>query len=124
MANNKVNIIQDWPEPRKVKDIQSFLSNLYRQFIFNYSEITILLTQLTQKGTLWNFNEGCHLAFNSLKKAFTTTLILTHWIPDCLLIFKTNASAYALAAILSMITLDSELHPIVFHSWTFSGAKL
>src|SRR6185369_9067521 len=25
MSENKVKIIQDWPEPRKVKDIQSFL---------------------------------------------------------------------------------------------------
>ena len=25
MSNNKVKIIQDWPEPKKVKDIQSFL---------------------------------------------------------------------------------------------------
>ena len=26
MASYKVQIIQDWPEPRKVKDVQSFLS--------------------------------------------------------------------------------------------------
>ena len=25
MASNKVQIIQDWPEPQKVKDVQSFL---------------------------------------------------------------------------------------------------
>jgi len=31
MAQNKVQIIQDWPEPRKVRDIQSFLgfANFY-----------------------------------------------------------------------------------------------
>ena len=31
MSNNKVKIIQDWPEPKKVKDIQSFLgfTNFY-----------------------------------------------------------------------------------------------
>jgi hypothetical protein len=109
-----------------VKDIQSFLSfaNFYRRFIFNYLEITIPLTRLTWKGTPWNFTEECCTAFNSLKKAFTTALILTHWIPDCPLIIKTDASDYALVAILSMITPDGELHPIVFHSRTFSGAEL
>jgi hypothetical protein len=61
---------------------------------------------------------------NSLKKAFTTALILTPWIPDCPLIVETDALDYALAAILSMITPDGELHPIVFHSQTFSGAEL
>src|SRR5882724_3426825 len=57
MALYKVQIIQDWPEPRKVKDIQSFLgfSNFYRHFMYGYTEITIPLTCLTQKGTIWNF---------------------------------------------------------------------
>ena len=48
-SNNKIKIIQDWLEPKKVKDIQSFLdfANFYRQFIFNYSDIVIPLTRLT-----------------------------------------------------------------------------
>ena len=49
MSDNKVKIIQDWLEPKKIKDIQSFLSftNFYHRFIFNYSDIVILLTCLT-----------------------------------------------------------------------------
>jgi Reverse transcriptase (RNA-dependent DNA polymerase) len=45
----KVKVIQDWPEPQKVKDIQSFLgfANFYRQYIHNYSNIVVLLTCLT-----------------------------------------------------------------------------
>src|SRR5882724_8579639 len=45
MAPYKVQIIQDWPEPWKVKDTQSFLrfANFYCCFIFGYSEITIPL---------------------------------------------------------------------------------
>jgi len=51
MSDDKIKIIQDWLEPKKVKDIQSFLgfANFYCQFIFNYSDIVILLTRLTQK---------------------------------------------------------------------------
>jgi len=51
MSNNKIKIIQDWPEPKKVKNIQFFLgfTNFYCQFIFNYSNIVIPLTRLTQK---------------------------------------------------------------------------
>ena len=51
MSNNKVKIIQDWPEPRKVKDIQFFLgfTNFYHQFIFNYLNIVISLTHLIWK---------------------------------------------------------------------------
>jgi len=49
MFNDKVKIIQDWLEPKKVKDIQSFLgfANFYHWFIFNYSDIVIPLTRLT-----------------------------------------------------------------------------
>jgi len=54
MSNNKVKIIQDWLEPKKVKDIQSFLgfANFYCRFIFNYLDIVISLTCLTQKNVL------------------------------------------------------------------------
>src|SRR5882724_2336667 len=46
MAPYKVQIIQDWPTPQKVKDIQSFLgfANFYCHFIYGYSKITVLLT--------------------------------------------------------------------------------
>ena len=48
-SDDKVKISQDWLEPKKVKDIQSFLgfTNFYHWFIFNYSDIVILLTHLT-----------------------------------------------------------------------------
>jgi len=57
MSPDKITTICDWPEPRKVKDIQSFLgfANFYHRFIFNYSDIVVPLTQLTRKNTPWNF---------------------------------------------------------------------
>ncbi len=53
MSEDKVKAILDWPVPRKVKDIQSFLgfANFYRRFIHEYSDIVIPLTHLTCKGT-------------------------------------------------------------------------
>ena len=80
MSDDKVKIIQDWPEPKKVKNIQSFLdfTIFYCQFIFNYSDIVILLTYLIQKNISWKFDSFCCDAFNSLKKAFISASILTH----------------------------------------------
>jgi len=51
MSDNKVKIIQNWLKPKKVKNIQFFLgfTNFYCWFIFNYSDIVILLTCLIQK---------------------------------------------------------------------------
>src|SRR6266581_8723903 len=84
MDQAKVKVIQDWPKPWKVKDVQSFLSfaNFYRCFIFNYSDIVVPLTCLTCKGIPYQFTEKACKAFNILKEAFTTAPVLTHWIPD------------------------------------------
>jgi hypothetical protein len=126
MSSDKVKAIQEWPEPRKVKDIQSFLgfANFYRRFIHNYSDIVIPLTRLTRKNAPWDFSDSCRSAFNTLKKAFISAPILTHWAPDSPLIVETDASDYALAAILSTTTPDGEVHPIAFHSRTFSAPEL
>jgi Reverse transcriptase (RNA-dependent DNA polymerase)/RNase H-like domain found in reverse transcriptase len=99
----KVKVIQDWPEPQKVKDIQSFLgfANFYRRYIHNYSDIVVPLTCLTQKDILWNFDESCKLAFLTLEQAFISAPVLTHYKPGCPLVIKTDASDYALAAIIS-----------------------
>ena len=84
MADDKISAILDWPEPWKVKDIQSFLgfANFYQRFIHNYSEITVPLTRFTQKGLTWDFNEGCRTAFRTLKEAFTSAPVLAHWKPN------------------------------------------
>ena len=118
MAPKKVQIIQDWPKPWKVQDIQSFLSfvNFYHCFIYGYSRITLPLMALTRKGVPWHFTEECHSAFNMLKKAFTIAPVLTHWIPDTHITVETDALDYALVAILSIMTPLGELHLVAFHS--------
>src|SRR5882724_10487224 len=98
MAPYKVQIIQDWPGPQKVKDIQ----------------IMVPLTHLTHKGTPWHFSNECHSAFEALEKAFTTALVLTHWIPDTQITVKTDSSDYTLTAVLSIMTPNGKLHPIAF----------
>ena len=126
MDPSKIKAITDWPEPRKVKDIQSFLgfANFYRRFIYNYSDIVIPLNRLTHKDIQWNFSGPARDAFNLLKKAFTTAPVLVHWIPDCQITVETDASDYAIAAILSITTEDSEIHPVAFHSRTLTSSEL
>src|SRR6266481_6137748 len=121
MASNKFQIIQDWPMPQKVKDIQSFLgfANFYCHFIYEYSQIAVLLTWLTCKGATWHFTNECHSAFQTLKKAFTMAPVLTHWLLDTPITVETDTSNYTLAAILSITTPSSKLHPVAFHSHTF-----
>ena len=116
MAQNKVDIICDWPEPRKVKDIQSFLgfTNFYCCFIYNYSDIVVPLTCLTRKDAPWNFSADCRRSFNSLKEAFTSMPIIV----------ETDASDYAIAGILSNICPDGKICPVAFYSRTLTVPEL
>jgi len=84
MSNDKVKIIQDWLEPKKAKDIQSFLgsANFYYWFILNYLDIIISLTHIIWKDISWKFNSSCCNIFNFLKKVFIFTPILIYWIPN------------------------------------------
>jgi hypothetical protein len=128
MFNEKVQAIVDWPEPWKVKDIQSFLifANFYRRFIYNYLDIIVPLTRLTCKDAPWNFSDECQKSFETLKKAFTTAPILMYWMPNVPLIVEMDALDYAITGILSIVCLYSEIYPVVFYSRTLtpSGTQL
>ena len=70
------------------------------------------------------FNFFCYNAFNSLKKTFISASILIHWIPDAQLIVKTDALDYTLTTILSIMNEENKVHPVAFHSYTFTATEL
>jgi hypothetical protein len=51
MDPGKLRAVAEWPTPRNLRDIQSFLgfANFYRQFIQGYSKVVTPLTHLTGK---------------------------------------------------------------------------
>ena len=95
MAQDTIQTILNWPEPRKIKAVQSFLgfANFYRRFICNYSNLSVPLTRLTRKHVPWNFDTKAQDTFESLKKVFTSALVLTHWILDSKMIVETDDAA-------------------------------
>src|SRR5277367_6467906 len=126
MDPSKVKTILDWPEPRRIKDVQSFLgfANFYRRFISEYSRIVVPLTRLTRKGVPWSFSDEARASFNALKSAFTSAPVLANWASDKPLIVETDASDYALGAILSIVDDSGEVHPVAFHSRVFTSAEV
>jgi len=84
----------------------------------------IPLTWLTWKDLKWNFSDKCHNVFDKLKTTFLSALVLTHWIPDTLMMVETNTSNYAIAAIFSITLSDGEIHPVAFHSHTLTAPEL
>lgn len=125
MDPKKVETIMSWEVPKSVRDVQCFLgfANFYRIFIKNYSQVAAPLTRLTCKDKL-EWGPSAEKAFQDLKTAFTTAPILVH--PDFSKAFylETDASDFALGAVLSQMGVDEKLHPIAFYSRKFSAAEI
>ena len=79
MDEKKKQTIVDWIAPSSVQDVQCFLDfvNFYKIFIKDYSKIAAPLIRLTRKDKfVWN--EKAKEAFEALKKAFISVVILVH----------------------------------------------
>ncbi|MBW0530402.1 hypothetical protein O181_070117 [Austropuccinia psidii MF-1] len=117
MDQEKVQQILNWPPPRNLKAFQSFLgfTNPYRRFIKNYSKKISSVTSFLEKYPCFPLNEKALSQFHQLKESFTTAPILSHFKPSLPTIVETNATNYALGAVLSQVS-DSGKHPIAFDS--------
>lgn len=131
MDPSRVQAIQEWPEPESHRDVQVFLglANFYRRFIAGYSRIVSPLTSLL-KGSQNGVKTGPFLygptqrtAFAALKQAFQDATILRHWDPRRPTRVETDASNFAISAILSQL-VDGQWRPIAYWSRKLTDAEL
>ena len=122
----KISGVTKWPQPKKLKDLQSFLGfcNFYHRFIQNYSHITRPLFALSKKDVPFIWTSDQESAFCALIHAFTTAPIII--LPDSKLPFRliTNASDYALSAILEQSNALNRWHTVAFYSKSMIDAEL
>jgi hypothetical protein len=120
----KLFVIKNFPKPRTVKEVRSFLglSGYYRAFIQNYAAMSRPLTQLTKKDVPFVWSEGQQQSFEKLKAALTSQSVLAHPRFDQPFILSTDASDYAISAILSQLHGGKE-RPISFASRMLNAAE-
>ena len=125
MDPDKVRTVTEWPIPRNVKDVQSFLgfANFYRRFVYNFSKIAAPLTRLTKKEVPWEWTASCQKAFDTLRAAFTTDVVLAHYDPERRIVVETDASDYVSAGILSQYDDEEVLRPIAYFSKKHTPAE-
>ncbi|QRW18000.1 Retrotransposable element Tf2 protein [Rhizoctonia solani] len=121
----KIQAVQEWPTPTKVKEVQSFLgfANFLRRFVANFSHMARPLHNLVKKATVWKWGTKEQEAFQGLKDAITNAPVLCHADPGKPYFLETDASGAALGSILSQRQEDSCLHPLGFLLESFKGAK-
>ena len=126
MDPTKVSAISTWPAPKSVHDVRVFLglANFYRRFIKHFSKIASPISCLLKKGQKFHWDQAAQEAFERLKKMFTTAPILRHFDPSLPTVVETDASDYALGAVVSQRNpTDGLFHPITFHSRKFNPAE-
>lgn len=125
MDRNKIATILDWHTPTTVKDVQRFLgfANFYRRFVKSYFTITAPLTRLTRKDHPFLWTTDAQQAFNKLKASFTAPT-LAHPESTRPYLVKTDASDFALEAILSQPDSADTLHPVAFYLRKFTAAEI
>ena len=113
----KVKGLTDWPTPKKVKDVRSFLGfgNYYKDFIDNYSFLARPLHDLTKKDRRWSWDNRENDSFNTLKEKFTSYPVLRDPDQTKKFIMDCDASAFAIGAVLSHDFKDGR-HPVGFYS--------
>jgi len=125
MNSKKVEAVTAWPTPQSQHDIQIFLgfANFYWKFINEYRRVVTPLTALLKKDVTFQWSPEADKAFRTLKKAFTTALILQHFDRTRPAILEADASNEALGGAVSQYDDDSVLHPFAFHSRKFTSAE-
>jgi hypothetical protein len=65
----KIRAIMEWPIPKDVVDIWSFMgiTEYYCRFIEGFSNIAYPIPSLQKKGTSFNWSHKCQDGFNNLK---------------------------------------------------------
>jgi len=125
---SKVFAISTWKLPKNVTQLQSFLGlvGYYRKFIPNFAEHSNCLYKLTSSKVPFIWTSTHTHAFNLLRDSLCKNPILQYPDPDIPFIIRSDASSYAVGAVLlqkNKSVSDIEL-PVYYVSRCLKKAEL
>ena len=102
VSQDKISAVRDWPMPRSVQEVRSFLglAGFYRRFVQDFSKIAHPITELTKHEKRFEWADVEQKAFEELKSALCNAPVLL--IPDPSKPYTLNCDAcdYAVGATL------------------------
>lgn len=119
-SEKKTLAVTNFPTPKIIKDVQSFLGlvGYFRKFIPKFAVIARPLTQLLRDDIKFQFGAEEEHSFDQLKMALVSEPVLKLYRSGAETELHTDASKYGLGAVL--LQRDSEdglMHPIHYASW-------
>ena len=120
-----VKAIREWPRPSKQKDVQQFigLAQFYHQYINNFADIALPLTALLGEGVPFSWDEDKERAFAALKDAVSNAPVLRIFDPDLATTVETDASGFAIGAVLFQTDEHGVSRPVAFTSRKLNSAE-
>ena len=121
----KVSAIRKLQAPTTVKEVRSFvgMASYYRNFIKDFSELVQPITELTKKNKRFEWTSEHQKSFEALKNKLSEAPVLAHPQIGQPYILYTDASNYAIGAVLTQEN-NSEEHVIQYLSKQLSGSQL
>jgi hypothetical protein len=121
----KVKGVAEWPAPKNLSELLSFLGfiNFYRRFIHDFAHIAEPLNVLKRKDVEWCWGQSQREAFEKLKGKILDEPVLLQPNPDRPYRLECDSSGYATGAILSQQGEDGKWHPVAFHSKSLDATQ-
>jgi len=122
----KVAGVREWPTPENKTDVQAFLGfvNFYQRFIQDFSAKARPLFDLTRSKQVWTWSGKEQAAFEDLKTAVTTALVLVSPQESDLFWIKASSLDFATGAVLSQQSMtDRKWHSVAFYSKFLSSME-
>ena len=121
---DKVEAISKMESPCNVKEVRQIcgMMGFYRRFIYNYAKIAVPLTQLTKKNAHFRWSMECEKALDYLKDQLLNSVTLAYPDPSKPYHLYTDASQFAIGAILTQDTENGE-RPLQYISKTLSKSQ-
>ena len=106
----KIEAVKIWTRPRDFKQVQCFLGtvNYYNRFIKDFSKIAYPLRQISKNKKSYAWNADCEAAFEELKNRLISAPVMAYPLPDGQFVLDTDASGFAIGAVLSQMQPDDE----------------
>jgi hypothetical protein len=122
----KVEAVKEWPRPSDVGQLRSFLgiASYYRRFVQGFAHTAAPLNELLKKDVTWQWQGEHERAYAGLKAALVTAPVLAvfDFTRDCVL--STDASAFAIGAVISQEQDDGTLRPVAYESRKLKAAEV
>jgi hypothetical protein len=121
----KISGIKDWPTPKTVKEVRSFLRfcNFYRPFIRGFTTIAHPLNKLTRKDATGVWRDRQQQALTTLKHRVTNELILAQPVLTDQFDLEVDTSGFAVGVVLLQKKEDGKCHPVGYYLATLNEAE-